>query len=566
LTVRVLAVLALLVAAAPLAAAASTYSSSAWLEGSENPQAPGQANCVAEAWHGLETSTCFYEIVKHSKWSSSRSMMRMLDLVYMASGVATQAPESLMEPIGPGTPNNLAGSTSTRGGNLHRASGGVLPDVIWPGAGTFEGWYGYWADTNPDGIIRNRVEGDQPTLDSEWLIDSRTFLAAFVDPGAHPQFLNSERPRDTTPDIVFQSATNYGYYTSRHGDIAQVGGLIVFLDGSLLQDVTVTAVSDPVLAPDGERPFTARPTSLVDVDRHPAAAPGPVAALYAATAGPAVNAVGSPSLGYCPGGCRIGPAPLGTAASPVTEPVADGLYAPYPREWQPGSLSTNEDHGLAYRDAYHAWIDLLPRWGPGTAEASAAARPGPLAGRAADGSQAALPGYVGFEMRIGVWRDHNGDGFIGVANPEDPYEGGTRPLPDDYYNAGVEYFPTAALDPVKPSGNLQNLRLYITPLSTWGPIGAFITTSGSGTMLFLNTNGGDPLAYHYEGDEPIQLELRLDSVVQGRYAATRNLFLPQGTMHGGFLACTQDIGVRFQDAGADVTETVRDCDVIGQLA
>lgn len=574
---RAAVVLTLLVLLAP-AAFAAPYSTAAWVEASEVDRAAlaleGQDNCVLEAWQGA-SAECPAETVP----AMPDPMVRMLDVVatsYPGGGWTNDV--SRADPSTGGA-LALAGSAQSRGTSPSRALGRPDVDLLLPGATMFEAWLGWWNDANDDGVITYDAYGTPVSYrpGNEWVIDGGLFMVAYIEPGPHPVAWSRDRPRSDAADLYFQTTTSQGYYLASAADV-HAQRAVVFPDGSLLQNVVITAVSEPLLVPGAGRPFTVTPNSLVDVDRHSAVAPAPVAGLYAATLAPTVNALGSPSLGLCPASCRAGPVPGGTGPLATVEgPVASALYAKYPIEWEAGEGNAAADFGRAgYAAERHAWADLMPFWGPGTSDGSAAARPGPVPGRDSLGRMALVPGYLSFELRTGTWLDANGDGVVGHASVPDANEGGTRPQPNEYDEASGEFDP--AVPDRATGGKVGTAWITLTPDSDWGPLGVFITGSSTASAVPINTGSspplvctpapaaaciGDPLSYRVTGSTPITVYLTKDSTVAGRWALNRNIFFPAGSSFGGFTVCTEAMSIEF--GAYQTSEPAYDCDRIARL-
>ncbi|HVL47734.1 MAG TPA: hypothetical protein VM889_04170 [Candidatus Thermoplasmatota archaeon] len=516
--------------------------------------AAGQANCVREAAEGIDSPTCprvptggLYPI----------DGIRLLDgfVTFLAGPTSASADaQDVFTMLGGGPMPEHIVSDQARGANAHRASNGFAPDVVWPGPMSLKAAYGYWGDTNGDRIVAINLSenAEHASPDNEWVGLANREVYVYVEPGSHPQYRSMIRPGDTQPDARLR-ASSRGLYDT--GIVP-----VIFTDGSLVQTYTITTIADAILSPspDGEFPYTMRADSLVDIDVYGAVAPGPVEALYTGTAAPLVNAIGSPSYGICPAGCSGLPiGPTETAADPTIAAAQNALYARYPREWADGSGSTAEGRRAAFEDAYEGWIDLLPRTRvkpvvyqvnignelpPFTTDA-------PLVGHnTADGEQAAAPGFVTFDLWVGIWRDLNGDGFIGRANADDPYEAGSRPLPDDYFARDGEFFGAVA--------NLTTFTLWLVPDTEWGPNGARVARS----------LGALPDQKVYVGSEPVPLTMHADheNVAAGHYASRLAVFLADGSP--GFTVCTPWLTVRYAEGGLDVTQVVRDCDHVAPWA
>ncbi|HVL49591.1 MAG TPA: hypothetical protein VM889_13630 [Candidatus Thermoplasmatota archaeon] len=541
--------------------------------------ARGQFNCVSEAL-ARGGGRCPAERVETAFVETG---VKILDAYYATTGFAS--PSNLVDgyrarvenPDSPQPSSALFAVRETNyGANAHRGTDGDLPDLILPGLGAFRAWYGWWDDKDLDGVIDIAYEaragpsgGVARWLEAnEWVPDTAGNIVSYIDPGSRPSYASVNRPADGMPEFAY-------YY--RGGEVLDYAqsGQTLHTDGSLLQTYHVATVTDAFPAPEGDFPFTPTATSLVDLDVHPAAAPGPLAALYAATLAGPVNALGSPSTGYCPDQCRP-TLPLAALAS--VAPVGGLVYAPYPREWAEGSGSSNEGrlfdadgNALAggYAERYQPWIDLLPSTArPGNA--GVAEPNGPLTGRSAGGRPAAGPGWLGFEIWTGLHRDLDADGFVGRAG-DDPYRGGGRPIPDDYYNHLGEFIGAAVVD--DRGAALDRFTVIARPLPAWPP-GAAVHTVLTGTPSVYNQNGctafnavgcwtvTDPVL---AGADPVALPAYLDGTTLGRYFAYNYLFLPFGTRDFAIELCTPVLQFPQAVHGIRHDEAVWDCDVVEPL-
>ncbi|HVL48587.1 MAG TPA: hypothetical protein VM889_08530 [Candidatus Thermoplasmatota archaeon] len=560
--------------------------------------AMGQRNCIAEAVNARGGPDCPVQPIVTGFKPNPTSGIRVLDSHYTTqSGLPTpgllvgnlgETVDDVDDAVAAGRGPTQPG-TSQGGNNLRRDSGGLLPDVILPGQGQLRAWYGHWNDLNGNGVIEAwRGTGAAAQSNDEWFSKTLGKLAAYVDPGSHPHVRNLDRPGDSSPDFWYvpYAGSNYEWYqTGLNND-----NYILFVDGSLMRTLTVRSVTEPILSPnaDGSAPYTTSPTSLVDIDEYPALAPTPVASAYAATVGNLVWPLGSPSLGTCPNGCRPGPFSLrGTpiqGLEPLLAPHVRNLYAPYPREHAPGEGSTSAGRHADHLAAYRGWIDLIPTWGYRNVshqEASYYARGGPLPGKTADGRQAMMPGFLSFEVRTGIWKDLDGDGYIGTAGP-DPYHSGFRPLPDNYTDPRGEFFGIFA-DKGSYASHVS-FRIVLVPDTTWGPgvivVDDFTGSPGGNDVVCTGRSATvpncvkDPTRYGaYTGTQPIVLNARRDVTeagvgsdsVPGLYRSNA-AFFPQGSEGFAFTACTELLTLKYVENDGPVEETLRDCDWIGPLA
>lgn len=521
----------------------------------------GQFNCVAEARRGgdeacpMEPTGKLYPALG----------VRALDSFYAAVGLpanpSSGAADLATDPtVGAGLLQDAAA-----GGNWKRASEGMLPDVITPGFGTFYAVLGHWNDLDQDGDVRIDLNSEnQPLPKNEWVPIGTSRLYSFVQPGSHPTMTQTVAPEDEAPDFSYQFSDQYysaGPVSSTVVDGHPVGpsNVILFYDGSLLQPMRVTTVSDAVLAqsPDGRFPFTPGATSFIDIDDYATVAPSPLVALYAATAAPVVNGLASPSAGSCPNDCRALP-PSGPA--PVSD-IVRANWAPYPREHAPGSGSSNAGRLGEYQNAYADWVDLLPLVRPveGYDLAPRWAEL-PLPGNES-GELTFPPGWFSFEVRTGLWRDVDGDGFVGTADPTDPYEGGSRPNPDDYVHPRAEF---VGVEASQLPGRSDSLRISLTPDTNWGPLGAWQTFFGVPVPLggerFCMTGTAAACVGPYERG-PINTSASARDASPG-LATGGPLFFPTGSP--GFTVCVENVRVAFSDGPFSVDAVVRDCDHIAK--
>jgi len=519
--------------------------------------AAGQKNCVAEAMHGDPLAACPLEATGQAYPALGR---RVLDDVYVAIG--PQHPNKVFAWVdesraavesGSAPPYTRPLNLLLSGGNWRQDSEGEMPDVITPGGGMFSAMYGWWSDLDGDGVAEV-VPGvnDPPTEENEWVSKPDAVVVSYIEPGSHPMVTNRATPGPDDPDITYLSV----YYYS-------MGYPVIFADGSLLRPITVTTVADALLSPDDEgRPYTAGVLSRADIDRYVSMAPAPVGALYQTVAGDVADDYASPSLGLCPARCEPGPMPLGsTPLGGTLEPLLESAWARYPREWAAGSGSTSAGRHAAHLENYAPWIDLLPRTSNPLWLASLF--PGPLVGRNVGEDQAAAPGSFALEAWIGLWKDHSADGFVGRPVADDPYEGGSRPLPDDYLASKGEFigvFGRESGDPNAPDA--FTLTATLTPDTDWGPGGVFVWASELplGAVLLLNCRNFTEGCAVREG--PIRMSLVFDSTTAGRYASWGSVFMPAGSP--GFTVCTDTVWIRHAIGGEVVVEPVRDCDRIAR--
>jgi len=537
-------------------------------ETEESPRVSHQRTCVEEAYLWPDIPSCE---VYGTNQASPPSGVLILDAMLWSPGVSTAHPQV------------RAGSSGVAH-SLSRETG-FVPEAIWPGPVNARAFYGFWADENANGVIDQKVR-TRPAGAAGVAFDGydpgneyvpvgghaplKNRLYAFIEPGSHPHFTESStRPPANEPDFRYTGGVDAE--TRLH----QANIFIVFLDGSLLLTYTMETVSEVSLVPDlvNARPYSVEPWSRVDVDTYAALAPGPVAALYRATAGSAVNEASTPGLGMCPETCTVPPAPLSAAA-----PVVAAAYAPYEAEIDPSyaadprTASTNAGRLEEYRSRYAGWIDLLPNLGAPTGGESALkkAHPLPALGRDANGNRAiAVPpnGFFAVEVWTGVFRDLNGDGFVGAVG-DDPYEGGNRPVGHRYLDAKGEFVPW---DTKRAGTNMDSFRIVLTPDTTWGTPGVMrwssIPTPVADDACTLLAN---PCVKGYSfitGSEPIVLDAPSFYATQiGHRLTNPYLWFPRGTAEGGFTVCTEPRSIEFKEADVDVTETLQDCDRVERLS
>ncbi|HVL49482.1 MAG TPA: hypothetical protein VM889_13065 [Candidatus Thermoplasmatota archaeon] len=439
--------------------------------------------------------------------------------------------------------------------------------MITPGPGEFRAFYGYWTDANGDGAI-DVHKLVNTSHRNEWVAIPGTPIFTYVEPGSHPTYGSAERPSSAEPDITY-----FRDMGSAVDDYGTPGDIILFTDGSLLKRMRTMTVTNPILMAgvDERFPFTPREDSLVDIDVYSAVAPGPVEAACGAAVAPFTNAVGSPSLGSCPNRCRVGPAPLGGTPAGAAQGL---VWARYEPEWAEGSGSSGEGRLAEYQEQYGGWIDLLPssRNSPSARGMFVTNEPSQLMGATPDGRQAAYPGCFSYEVWMGVWRDIWKDGRIGVADPIDPYQGGSRPLPDDYAASAGEFIGVHAVDETGARPFAYSINVTITPRTDWGPTGVIVGTCHVGTPQLFDTKcvgtwAGLPICpsgserWHYTGDRPIKTGAGIDLSTKGRYGGG-SIVLPLGTFGIEFDICVGPAKIAHSVNGVEVEETLFDCDTI----
>ncbi|HVL47053.1 MAG TPA: hypothetical protein VM889_00680 [Candidatus Thermoplasmatota archaeon] len=563
--VTLLLVAALLAATPALARHAETAR-----EREESNPAPGQLTCVAPATPGCEA----WYPTNPAKVLEPAGGVLILDAMVWTGAVV----------------HNMLlydGAPQPHFSGADRETGGAMAPLVVPGQLSFRAWYGYWLDADQDGVIDLNIRSGPPTESPQTGSDFEAYrpgnefatadegatrldhLVAFVTPGARPAITDTGRPAESQPDLV------YALPGSNPDRMFRSFTSIVAVDGSLLEAWTIESVGQVALIPDENlnRPYRVSEHSRLDIDRYAAVAPGPVESIYKATVAPLVREFASPSLGSCPGRCNFPPAPVDAAG-----PAIGAAYGRYEREVDPAladdprRASTNAGRLGEFQAAYHAWIDVLPSMTLGAASMTPLRKNYPLPGKSADGGLAVLPGtLVSFELWTGVWKDLNGDGYIGVASA-DPYEGGNRPQPERYDDPAGEFVPWNARNAA--GGTAQFIT--VTPDGTWGQAGVYVfATAGvpaqGPCVIRLPTN--NCVLTEYLGEQHIlrgtETHRRQMTVVagteDGHWTAGEYLWFPEGTMPTGFTVCTDKTEIQYEAAGVLVPESVRDCDHVGRL-
>jgi len=536
---------------------ASDYGVDVSFEARESAPEAIQFNCVASG-AGIEADARCPSVATGAPIPVEG--VRVLDATVVGEGPA--APGEDLQAMARDPERNqvaLAGALM-RGSNHHRATGGAAPDAILPGRAQFIAWHGHWGDANADAAIEIRWKGGAatpvPQPGNEWSPATGATLVTYVEPGSHPAYLSWDRPHTTSPDVRYA----YSMLDQAYRMAGEADPRILFVDGSLFRSFVSTTVTDAILAPDpeGDLPFTPVASSLIDVDRYPAIAPGPVATVYGSLLGPPLESFGSPSVSACPNACRAGPAPAGT---PFASEANRALWSEYPREWDVDSQSTNAGRwNEGYRAGYEGWIDLLPLsapWGGPPDD-----RSGPLLGANADGSFTMAPGTLSFEAWTGVWKDLDGDGYVGAGPDAAERAARSRPMGDDYWNSRGEFFGRFPVEPNPYQGSTWMFKVTLTPITDWGTGVIVLSATGvpkcpPGAIRLPACLTERP--WHATGATPIVVELWRDSP-SGRYAAVEAVFMPEGSP--GFTACTETLKILHHAGGFESIESLRDCDTI----
>ncbi|HVL47795.1 MAG TPA: hypothetical protein VM889_04490 [Candidatus Thermoplasmatota archaeon] len=574
----------------------------------------GQSNCVAEALRAAPTDACPLEPTGEAHPSAG---ILVLDDFYVQHFAANGVDSTLYYAENPNAavacaadPRILicAGPLQSwfAGANTARSSNGELPDIILPGAGRFVAAFGWWNNADLDDFIHvDDTATDEeyyvrPGPNNEFVPKDGSRLVSYVEPGTHPSYDGMMRPGPDEPDIRYVLsnallASSPVLYTQTDGeDDISLTTAVIWVDGSLLRTYRVTTVSDAILAPssDGRFPFSPSTRSRIDIDVYGAIAPGPVAALYETNAGPVMNEYASPSWGLCPNACIPGPvAAGGTPLDTVLGPTQGALFARHIPETEPGSLNTAEGRLADFQARHRAWIDLLPmtRLHAGYGFVPLAWTPSmqmPL-GADPDGRPTIPPnGYFAPEAWLGLWRDFTLDGFVGpVANRTDPYEGGSRPHPFDYYRSNGEFLPLV------PPLHEEYLNVTLTPHDTWGPVGVYYLPSGEwpgdATAQSPEDCGYPPdyggiirlvICPTVSADSAKPIHIRLGRSARESASAGAGWILPAmnnpdghlslfyplwfPTGSPGFTMCSEPLVLEYEHTGETHAETVQDCDVI----
>ncbi|HVL48542.1 MAG TPA: hypothetical protein VM889_08305 [Candidatus Thermoplasmatota archaeon] len=505
----------------------------------------GQANCVAEALAGAPTAAC--PRVATGQAVPAEGFL-ILDAVYGAEGFGAPVASAEATARDPEADTFALVYDSYHGANLRRTSGDNLPDLIAPGVGQFTAWHGLWDDANGDGAIQVRWNNDWLAA-NEWAPRPDAHIVTYLEPGSHPEAEARVRPSAGSPDFHYRGSF-FGHHTRD----------ILFTDGTLLAKRVATTVSDAVLAPSpgGAFPFTPGPQSLVDIDVYAVLAPSPLEALYGATLAGTVAEAGSPSLAWCPAGCRVGPAPLGdNPAAAVVGPVAALAWASSEAEWAEGSGNTAAGRLAAFEARHEPWIDLRPL--SGFVPNIVSPQTGPMLGRNARGEAAAAPGLFAFEVWTGLWKDIGQDGVVGharrdAAGAADPYEGGTRPYPDRYEDSEGEFLGAYAVGPT--GARLDAFEVTLVPDTAWPDPGVVL-------VWYYGFPG-----QRVTGATPVVLQAVYEpggaDQTRGHYTFQAFVLLPRGSP--GFTICTAAVAIEHVRDGALTRETVRDCDRIAAFA
>ncbi|HVL47735.1 MAG TPA: hypothetical protein VM889_04175 [Candidatus Thermoplasmatota archaeon] len=515
-----------------------------------------QKTCVAEARFRQPSSECSEEATDLGPPTKG---IRILDAMYIVP-----APNPRKDPM-TGEGHTDVYMDVFVGTNPHRASDGLVADTILPGWGTFVAAHGWWDNLDEDAFLEVRRQASRaPLIDNEWRQIGTAKMYSYVEPGPHPTYASFNRPESFTPDFKYVNAG--AMYRAASATDSMTAG-ILFVDGSLFQTLTIMTVTDPILAPseDGKYPFIAGARSLVDIDVYSAQSPGPITTIFASTAAPFVNAIGSPNVGTCPNACRVEPARApGSGLEPALG-LQGAVYGRYLPEWREGSGSSAENRRDDFNQTYRGWIDLMPRTQqPTTAFFNSVPflqQSGALVGGSRGGEMAAAPSFVTFELWAGIWHDVNEDGHVGVASQPDPYEGGSRPVADDYFNNRGEF--NGIIVDGSAIGPLAKVHVRVTPDAPWS----------AGTMKVMwstnqvHPNDCGPTApttarvcsiRPVTGMDTVLLNLTADAATLGRHYSAVSILVPPDSP--GFTMCAGPFEVRHDTPGHPVTEPVWDCD------
>lgn len=377
--------------------------------------------------------------------------------------------------------------------SLGRAAAHLLGgDMILPGAGRFEAWYGTFADVDRDGWIRpgNRADenvhmsaardcggatglGHLHGADAYGLGSAQGFrtgvalrcprahewtgktadIVAYVTPGdwdgadvanrafdAWDPFAPAPSARREAPDLAFKPTPGHrGEVTGRYHAPAS-GADLVMLDQSTLETTVVEAFSDPVATLDGRRTMARGPVSLADVDVRTSVDPG-VEALYQDVMVSRLDGAGC-DVARPERGCRTATDPLTEplrASSEAHAPFSGPALAPFLPPWERDPQGLPRDDVAPYLDLFiEASLGVpLVKARVDASDALSRRQPARNAHVSAngDGEAHATP-HVAVMARLGTWTDVDGDGWIGSPRPAegcpDVHDCGATPDPHDY--------------------------------------------------------------------------------------------------------------------------------------
>lgn len=434
----------------------------------------------------------------------------------------------------------------------HRDTNGAVDDILFPGYWYFGAWFGDWYDKDGDGVLDYACRVGVPAClqrseNEFWPVDN-VAMYGYIEPGAW-YGAGSDGPKWDARSPDFRYSWQYtacfagcGYWQS-----GQFGG--VSYDGSLLSHVDALTVTDPMLAPSPRGlPFTPTASSLVDVDRYATVAPMEVEALYRAAIEPLLLAQERQIDDI-----SANPLPFLPSAAGGT---AGRALADYEHETEPGTTSSASAIGPdGYRESYRAWMDLIAYYDVTVPFVTFSAPDSGLGPAGASGASH-LPGYITIDGYVGVWRDLDGDGYIGSPGASgDARNGGWVPDPNDYRANGGEF---AGYGDVA----VINATLRPTSASGWGPAGVWVEARFTSPPDVPGAGGASVL---YLGSTPIPISLHRYGDSQAQYISDQQVFFPQGSAGIPFRFDSAPVLVTFTSGGASVNENVHDGDAVDSL-
>jgi len=456
-------------------------------------------------------------------------------------------------------------------------------DIILPGASLNWAHYGFWNDTDGDGILEARnicsanTGGCVPRNDAngtnEWARDPAGLLSgpigpdnatyggeivSFIEPGMHNDIFSNSRPGPNTPDFRWSwlppENTRPGQWNSPF--------YMVWYDGSLFQKLTWKTLVNATLTPSGNSdPFecTVATNCLLDVDVYSAVAPGPVEALYGATLAPTVNSL--PPVNFAITNTPTPPEPVVAALEPVNY-----AFAPFPAEYDDPRSSAGQVGYENYTQDYHAWMDFTSRYIVTTGVISGYYESFAFGGPKGNDASSP-PGLWGGALYTGVWKDINGDGIIGEyvndAWPENENPGsednryyyGWNMEPNNYNDDTGEWF---GFFPEGCDGeNLtKRAQITLTPAGgSWGTVPVLVTDP------FMN----DPTVWYLPDDPQGVIKgtasCNENDLAIGLWFADFSVFFPIGN-EVAFDIKVDPIVINYKKGAVTVKDSVWDVDTI----
>lgn len=402
-------------------------------------------------------------------------------------------------------------------------------------------------------------------------------------------------PSPENPDFQFKGFGTEGENTGRSYS-PDTNFQYTMVDNSLLETLTLEAISSPVTQSNGARTQEAGPDSLVEVDNYVAVNPA-LETLYRGVTFALGDAGCNPDLPER--GCR-------DTTDPATEPVRLALGATDatvgPVVGQVVTRWEQNPNGLDYADP-HLFLDLF--WdtslavGAGVSfnDNNIVAGVSPYSNAqlspTADGSPHAWP-QISIMGYFGVWEDKNADGWIGrpatSAGCADAYNCGNKPWPHEYpQNIGSDAhgeFTVACGDKEIGGGQVAgSFPVTLTPSGgVWGATGVYVLTDrkdvrnanadtfrDDGRNVFIPyddialdvADDGQVDALVLAGDITLGMVCRDQN---GFYYSFERLVFPTGTNVDYDITVTGGTGGNFVTNGVPVGERVTDTDVIARAA